>query len=573
MGALSLLVAAPLLAASASPIWHATITDVSGVARIQVPGADWKIAETGGRLEQGDTIATLELGRARLEFTDGSRVSLGPRTMLKVSAPRGHRLGLSLLRGVARFLVQHRVGGELIVTTPTAVAAVKGTLFAIAVDGDVTEIRVAEGEVLCRDRALRYAVLMRPGEAAQWDDRGLWKPVRRMDAGETAAVADDDTAPPAAALDLPGHLRLGGYVTENYTVLRNAGSTSDPRLALSPRNPLQATRGRTLSGFSNPWLSLAAASRLGERARTTWELWLTQGGSDPRPGANNYHGRIELLNACASADLVRLERGPSPLALRAGVFQAPLGLLNQDVSLPRRTFAHLPLFASRMIPVPYQDLGAELSGGAELGFGTLRYQAAVLNGLQVEPDEPWQALRVEADGLWWARPAEDERSFGADNNASRALAGRIGFGTPTVGLGVSGYSGKADKGNVHDVKIVTGDLSLSAELSAVRLSLRIEGGQAGLQGPSGMFLGWPETGFYYEAEAASLRWPVSLGVGESNIIRNLRDGAPKQIGEWYAAVAWRFVPEMAFKVEARRVAVEGVTPPLDAFTAQVSAFW
>ncbi len=578
VGLLLLLVAADVRAAEA---WSAKIAELTGIARTRTPRAtEWSAISVGGALGPGDTLLTLSGARARLTFSDGTKVTLGPETRLVVTPADGGKRRVALLRGFARF-VAAKLGqdaDELTVVTPTAVAAVKGTEFTLGVTESVTDIAVVEGEVLCADRERRYAVLMRAGETARWDRNGLWEPVRRTD--DDASSADDPESgggggadAPAAAGALPAGLRLGGYVTGGYRVLRGPRGLSQPWLGLSPLSPVEGTRGQSRSSFDAPWTSLTADSPLGPRAHTFWEIWISGGGRNQFPGSDDAHGRIELLQGWAQADLIAPADAPPLVSVRAGVIPVPVGVLGSDTALPRRTFTSFPIWAIRAVPVPWQDAGAEISGGLPAGPLVVRWQAALVNGLQIEPYDSWQAPRLAMDGLWWARPSEDERSLGRDNNRNKAVAGRIGIGWGTgSGIGASAYRGRADSTNTMGVQLGAADLTLALDLKPARIRLRAEAGHAMLtRGPAGFLPSFPEQGGYAELEVTPRAWPVSLGVGGSRAGAASSGGS--RVTETYAAIAWRFVPKMVFKLEGRQFAFSGGGPTVDVLAAQMSAFW
>ncbi len=561
-----------LLAACAGAAeWTATIDQVTGIIRTRTGDAgDWRQGAQGQKLSAGDSILTLESARAQLLFSDGTRTHLGPHTQLRIGGDGAHARSLSLLRGWTRMVVA-KIGGEaglegLTVTTPTAVAAVKGTDFTLAVSDEVTDIAVAEGAVLCSDRAQRYQVLMRPGEAARWDRNGLWQPVRRLSDEERAAIGASE---PSKA---PDGLRFGGYITANYQALKEGrGGFSHPWLGLSPLNPIEATRKQTRSTFSNPWMSVQAESPLGPRAHTFWELWLLKGAWNQFPGLENAPGKLEVFQAWAEADVVTTAHGPAPLTVRAGVMPVPMGLLNQDPALPRRTFASYPLSAIHIVPVPWQDVGAQVSGGVALGAGAIRYQAMVMNGLQIEPADGWQNPLIQSDGLWWARPSELERTFGRDNNVNKAAAGRLGItAVPGIGVGASAYTGKVDMTGTNGLLILAGDASLGGRLAGLDLTLRAEGGRADISRTSA-FGNLPSVGGYAELEITPAGWPVTLGGGYSRVALKKVNGT--RVDEPYAALAFRLVPEMTFKIQGEQYQASSGGKPVQALIAQVASFW
>ena len=102
------------------------------------------------QLNAGDRINTGWRGRLVLGLTDGSQAVIGERTVVEVrdlgSSPREL---LHILRGKTRISIE-KLGGRpnpYRINTPTAVIAVRGTLFDVIVKTNETEVFVHEGEV------------------------------------------------------------------------------------------------------------------------------------------------------------------------------------------------------------------------------------------------------------------------------------------------------------------------------------------------------------------------------------------------------------------------------------------
>jgi hypothetical protein len=102
------------------------------------------------QLKAGDRIVTGTRGRLVLALTDGSQAVLGERTVVEVrdlgSSPREF---FHVLRGKTRVYIE-KLGGRpnpYRINTPTAVIAVRGTLFDVIVKTNETEVFVHEGMV------------------------------------------------------------------------------------------------------------------------------------------------------------------------------------------------------------------------------------------------------------------------------------------------------------------------------------------------------------------------------------------------------------------------------------------
>jgi hypothetical protein len=102
-------------------------------------------------LKTGDRIITGFGGRLVLGLTDGSQAIVGERTIVEVrdlgSSPREL---FHVLRGKTRVYIE-KLGGRpnpYRINTPTAIIAVRGTLFDVFVKSNETEVFVHEGSVV-----------------------------------------------------------------------------------------------------------------------------------------------------------------------------------------------------------------------------------------------------------------------------------------------------------------------------------------------------------------------------------------------------------------------------------------
>lgn len=102
------------------------------------------------QLKVGDQILTGWRGRLVLGMTDGSQAVIGERTVVEVrDLGNSPRELFHILRGKARVYIE-KLGGRpnpYRINTPTAVIAVRGTLFDVIVKTSETEVFVHEGVV------------------------------------------------------------------------------------------------------------------------------------------------------------------------------------------------------------------------------------------------------------------------------------------------------------------------------------------------------------------------------------------------------------------------------------------
>jgi hypothetical protein len=101
-------------------------------------------------LRAGDTIMTGRKGRLVLGLSDGSQAVIAPQTTVVIKdLAQSPRTLFHVIRGKTRVHIE-KLGGQpnpYRVNTPTAVIAVRGTIFDVLVDGDETQVFLHEGEV------------------------------------------------------------------------------------------------------------------------------------------------------------------------------------------------------------------------------------------------------------------------------------------------------------------------------------------------------------------------------------------------------------------------------------------
>lgn len=122
------------LAAQQSPV-AGVVKHVTANAVIVRAGQELP-AKVGQLVNEGDTLKTGGDGRLGLTLKDGTRLSLGANTELRIDAfayaPAERRMGLALrlLRGVTAYISGHiarLAPGAVKIETPTSVIGVRGT--------------------------------------------------------------------------------------------------------------------------------------------------------------------------------------------------------------------------------------------------------------------------------------------------------------------------------------------------------------------------------------------------------------------------------------------------------------
>ena len=133
----------------------AKVLSSEGEVEIRRPSIDQpqvqKIAfKAADELRAGDTIITGRKGRLVLGLSDGSQAVIAPQTTVVIKdLTQSPRTLFHVIRGKTRVHIE-KLGGQpnpYRVNTPTAVIAVRGTIFDVLVDGDETQVFLHEGEV------------------------------------------------------------------------------------------------------------------------------------------------------------------------------------------------------------------------------------------------------------------------------------------------------------------------------------------------------------------------------------------------------------------------------------------
>jgi len=169
------LLAAPALAAADDGV----VSQLSGTLTVRKADGTVRILSRESAIEQGDTLVTERDSYAQVRFADGGRVTLKPRTAVRLEQfrfaqerPQEGAFALRLLRGGLR-AVTGGIGKQnpdnFKMTTETATVGVRGTAF--SVDDCVTTrtgdcarldpavyVGVSDGEVVVRNGAGELAL-------------------------------------------------------------------------------------------------------------------------------------------------------------------------------------------------------------------------------------------------------------------------------------------------------------------------------------------------------------------------------------------------------------------------------
>lgn len=159
-----------VLPISAQSTIQGKISSVKGVVQL-VRGQSTPVAlRKHDPIQADDEIFSDNKSSATIRMSDGSSVRIYPNSRVVLRPESGAwKEFLSVLIGNIRVQIEKLSGGPnpKSVTTPTAIIAVRGTVFAVAVDQDKnTEVGVESGLVSVTDRTHPDdEVMVRPGES------------------------------------------------------------------------------------------------------------------------------------------------------------------------------------------------------------------------------------------------------------------------------------------------------------------------------------------------------------------------------------------------------------------------
>lgn len=127
------------------------VAEVSGEATLTHDGSR-AAAAVGADLAPSDLLRTGSSGRIDVACSDGTRVTLGPDTEINLGSLVGEQdenasIGMSLHRGIARFLAPVRTWGTFNVFGPVAVASVRSTEWIMETPKRGTNVFVLDGVV------------------------------------------------------------------------------------------------------------------------------------------------------------------------------------------------------------------------------------------------------------------------------------------------------------------------------------------------------------------------------------------------------------------------------------------
>ena len=127
------------------------VAEVAGEASLTHAGARSDV-KVGAELGARNVLATGHSGRVEVACSDGTHVTVGPDTEISLGSLVGEQaedasIGMSLHRGIARFLAPVRTWGTFNVFGPVAVASVRSTEWIMETPKGGTNVFVRDGVV------------------------------------------------------------------------------------------------------------------------------------------------------------------------------------------------------------------------------------------------------------------------------------------------------------------------------------------------------------------------------------------------------------------------------------------
>jgi len=166
-----------------------TVTFIKGEAKIQKKqGGEWTGLKLGDRINQGDTVRTEKNSILEITFEDKSLLFMRPDTLITVATSQKKGVfaivkSIQLKSGKAISNIKSATGTEsrYEITTPSAIASVRGTEFRVSIDEkSTTRAEVLDGKVMVRAQGSGVEIKSGEGTIVEKGARPL-TPVRLLD--------------------------------------------------------------------------------------------------------------------------------------------------------------------------------------------------------------------------------------------------------------------------------------------------------------------------------------------------------------------------------------------------------
>ncbi|HVT08094.1 MAG TPA: FecR family protein [Polyangia bacterium] len=255
-----------------SPPRRVRLWAVAAVGVLAIGGVGWRVwrasatgaltyAVAGGALEESGYVRGGAQESARLNFSDGTRVNLGPGAKLSVAATGAHGARLRLQDGAAHFEVVHRPRAAWTVEAGPYTIEVTGTVFDVRWSGgdEIAEVHLRAGSVRVSGPLLAERATLRPGQnliarLAAHEVR-IENEAARAHADEAAPPSDAPAAAPSPPAESAKSVTpaAGGAAAEGAGDERVAGERAigDGTSSVGPA-PAKKRRPRRLASATPP---------------------------------------------------------------------------------------------------------------------------------------------------------------------------------------------------------------------------------------------------------------------------------------------------------------------------------
>ena len=147
----------------------------NGSVEVRAGAGAWRSVSAQEAVSAGTEVRTGRDSTAQLVFSDGSRVLVNNASVFAIDKTDSLETSFSLKLGKIRAAFAGLLSSRVSIHTPTAVCAVRGTVFDIGVDARSTSVTMAEGVLEVKDNNGKQAVVTSE-ETLKIGEHGIEKP-------------------------------------------------------------------------------------------------------------------------------------------------------------------------------------------------------------------------------------------------------------------------------------------------------------------------------------------------------------------------------------------------------------
>ncbi|MBV9468198.1 MAG: FecR domain-containing protein, partial [Abitibacteriaceae bacterium] len=217
----------------------ATPVKLQGLVEVQRSGkGDFTPLSNNTPIKTGDVVRSGKDGIAEFKWVDGTRWKIMPNTEIIVKKATANwikkadtsELELTTGKVFIRIMKELTPASKFEVETPTAVAAVRGTIFSVEVAHGQTQVAVFKGHVKVTSGDSHHEAMINPGQAAVSAQVGALETI-------SSATADAQFASQPTIIQPELTARITQIGTENKALVR--GTTEAGDIVTVNDNPVQ----------------------------------------------------------------------------------------------------------------------------------------------------------------------------------------------------------------------------------------------------------------------------------------------------------------------------------------------